>query len=121
MKLMLKAHETNRLKLKCGKLLSSFAFNFNLHHCTKVIQGTMQATRQYYDNKESMLQLWCHECFRIFGDRMWDLGDKEWLQTQLDAKLHNVLGTPAHMYVSCHFTQVNTHFEPSFLDLNGLL
>jgi len=21
-----------------------------------------------------MLQLWCHECFRIFGDRMWDLG-----------------------------------------------
>ena len=66
---------------------------FNTRDLAKVIQGTMQATRQYYDNKESMLQLWCHECFRIFGDRMWDLGDKEWLQTQLDAKLHNVLGS----------------------------
>ena len=66
---------------------------FNTRDLAKVIQGTMQATRQYYDSKEVMLQLWCHECFRIFGDRMWDAADRQWLQTQLDAKLTNVLGS----------------------------
>ena len=66
---------------------------FNTRDLAKVIQGTMQATRQYYDSKESLLQLWCHECFRIFGDRMWDHDDKAWLQSQLDAKLTNILSS----------------------------
>jgi len=34
MKPILKAHETNRLTLKCDKLLSSFAFNFSLRRYT---------------------------------------------------------------------------------------
>ena len=43
--------------------------------------------------QESMLQLWCHETFRIIGDRMWDAADKVWLHTQLDNSLKNIFGT----------------------------
>ena len=66
---------------------------FNTRDLAKVIQGTMQATRQYYDGRDAMLQLWCHECFRVFGDRMWDEADRAWLKNQLDSKLKDVLGS----------------------------
>ena len=66
---------------------------FNTRDLAKVIQGTMQATRQYYDSRDALLQLWCHECFRVFGDRMWDKADTDWLKHQLDQKLNNILGS----------------------------
>ena len=40
-----------------------------------------------------MLQLWCHETFRIIGDRMWDPADRIWLNGQLDDKLKAIFGT----------------------------
>ena len=40
-----------------------------------------------------MLQLWCHETFRIIGDRMWDPTDRTWLKGQLDDKLKAIFGT----------------------------
>lgn len=63
---------------------------FNTRDIAKIIQGTMQATKQFYDSCEPMLQLWCHETFRIIGDRMWDMADKEWLETQLNGKLNSI-------------------------------
>ena len=39
------------------------------------------------------MQLWCHEAFRIIGDRMWDPADKVWLQRQLDERLAGVFAT----------------------------
>ncbi|GMH41208.1 hypothetical protein BSKO_09118 [Bryopsis sp. KO-2023] len=66
---------------------------FNTRDMAKIIQGVMQATKQFYDSRESMLQLWCHETFRIIGDRMWDMNDKEWLQKQLDEKLNSIFST----------------------------
>lgn len=50
----------------------------------------MQANKKAYDSKESILALWCHENFRIFGDRMWDPEDKKWLQVKLDEKLNDI-------------------------------
>ena len=38
LKPVLKAPGTKCLKLKCDKLLSSFAFNCNLRHYTKVVE-----------------------------------------------------------------------------------
>ena len=40
MKLMLKAPGINLLTLKCDEPLSTFAFNFNLHHYTEVMRGS---------------------------------------------------------------------------------
>jgi dynein heavy chain len=50
---------------------------FNTRDLAKVIQGTMQTTPAFYDNKDAVLQLWCHECHRVFGDRMWDANDQK--------------------------------------------
>ena len=93
---------------------------FNTRDLAKVIQGTMQTTPAFYDNKDAVLQLWCHECHRVFGDRMWDANDQKvrigpfpnpastvfpyktdtffyfsqkWLRNQLDQKLLHNLGT----------------------------
>ena len=66
---------------------------FNTRDLAKVIQGTMQTTPLFYDNKDSVLQLWCHECLRVFGDRMWDFNDQKWLRNQLDQKLLHNLST----------------------------
>lgn len=52
-----------------------------------------QATKQFYDTKEDILGLWCHETFRVIADRMWDKNDKEWLQKQLNAKLSALFTT----------------------------
>jgi dynein heavy chain len=35
----------------------------------KVVQGTLQAERQYFDTSKSMIRLWTHECMRVFADR----------------------------------------------------
>ncbi|CAG9464381.1 unnamed protein product [Pedinophyceae sp. YPF-701] len=66
---------------------------FNTRDLAKVIQGVMQATKAFYDSKESMLALWCHETFRIIGDRMWDHGDKAWLRNQLNNQLTSLFGS----------------------------
>jgi len=66
---------------------------FNTRDLAKVVQGVMQATRAFYDSKESMLQLWCHETFRVYGDRMWDANDKIWLENLLDDKLNNIFSS----------------------------
>ncbi len=43
-----------------------------------------QVTKTYYNSKDEVLQLWCHETCRIIADRMWDAADKTWLQKQLN-------------------------------------
>lgn len=66
---------------------------FNTRDLAKIVQGVMQASKAYYDTTEIMVQLWCHETFRIIGDRMWDHKDKAWLQNQLDDKLTSLFST----------------------------
>jgi dynein heavy chain, axonemal len=63
---------------------------FNTRDLAKIVQGTMQSTKAYYDTKEAMLALWCHEAFRVIGDRMWDAADKAWLRRQLEERLSGV-------------------------------
>lgn len=66
---------------------------FNTRDLAKIIQGMMQATKAYYNAKDEVLQLWCHETCRIIADRMWDAGDKVWLQKQLDEQLSGLFST----------------------------
>ena len=72
---------------------SKMHYIFNTRDLAKVVQGLLQATKAFYDSKESMLQLWCHETFRIYGDRMWDSNDKEWLTRQLNEILGSLFST----------------------------
>jgi hypothetical protein len=58
--------------------------------CLDVVRA--QATKTYYNSRDEVLQLWCHETCRIIADRMWDASDKEWLRKQLDEKLQVTKG-----------------------------
>ena len=35
-----------------------------------------QATKTFYNSRDEVLQLWCHETCRVIADRMWDQNDK---------------------------------------------
>jgi dynein heavy chain len=57
----------------------------------KVIQGILQGHKDTYHTKDSILQLFCHECLRTYGDRMFDSVDRQWLKV-LNFSLHcNIL------------------------------
>lgn len=62
---------------------------FNTRDLGRMIQGVLRARVEYYDTKEHILQLWIHEAFRVFGDRMWDANDKLWLQETTTLILKN--------------------------------
>jgi len=66
---------------------------FNTRDLAKVIQGVTRATKQFYDSRESILQLWVHENLRVFGDRLWDANDARWLKQQIDTNMRIALGT----------------------------
>lgn len=66
---------------------------FNTRDLSKIVQGLLQAKSEYYDSKESMLQLWLHELFRIIGDRMWDSRDQQWLREKAQGLLKSAFET----------------------------
>jgi len=46
-----------------------FHYLFNIRDVSKVVQGVLQAQKQYVDSREALLRLWTHECQRVFADR----------------------------------------------------
>ncbi len=52
-----------------------------------------QATKTFYDSRDDMLRLWCHETLRVLADRMWDPADVDWLRRQLDERLGAAFST----------------------------
>ncbi|KAI5057584.1 hypothetical protein GOP47_0027599 [Adiantum capillus-veneris] len=105
---------------------------FNMRDLSKVIQGLLQATKEHYISKDMMLQLLCHECFRVYADRMWDVNDKVWLQEFLDQKLKDLFNTEwkslfrdgeLSVFTSCMQPGTEGVYEPipSFKELKDAL
>jgi dynein heavy chain len=66
---------------------------FNMRDVSKVIQGVMQADKDFYDSAEVMTRLWCHEACRVFQDRFVNYDDCKAFQALLDQKLNSAFGT----------------------------
>lgn len=45
---------------------------FNLRDISRIFQGLLRAHKDYHDNRNALLRLWIHECFRVFYDRLID-------------------------------------------------
>ena len=82
---------------------------FNTRDLAKVIQGVTRATKQFYDSRESILQLWAHENLRVFGDRLWDANDSRWLKQQIDTNLRVSFGTSWNDLFKPVFSKDDTH------------
>ena len=51
-------------------------YTFNLRDISRVFQGVLQAQKNYFDSRDAMTRLWCHELCRVFSDRMTNSADK---------------------------------------------
>lgn len=51
-------------------------YTFNLRDISKVFQGICSASYKECNSKNSIIKLWYHEIFRVFGDRLINKEDK---------------------------------------------
>jgi dynein heavy chain len=63
-----------------------FMYNWNMRELANVFQGLTLARSEMYPLPVKMVRLWIHEAFRVFSDRMVDLGD----YNKFDAKIRVV-------------------------------
>ncbi|CRG94855.1 dynein beta chain, putative [Plasmodium gallinaceum] len=50
--------------------LNCYHYFFHLTHIFKIIKGLFLSEASIYEEKESVLRLWVHECFRVLGDQL---------------------------------------------------
>ena len=62
-------------------------YTFNLRDMSKVFQGVLQSTPKSVTSANELLRLWCHECMRVFADRLVNADDKGWFWTLLCKQL----------------------------------
>ena len=63
---------------------------FNMRDISRVFQGMYKADKNYHDSKESLVNLWVHECLRIFHDRMVNSVDQQKIKDKLDEQLQTM-------------------------------
>jgi len=62
-------------------------YTFNLRDISRVFQGVLQAEKNYFDTRDSIIRLWAHECQRVFGDRLTNIGDRDYFKGVINEKL----------------------------------
>ncbi|CAK9112546.1 Dynein axonemal heavy chain 1 (Axonemal beta dynein heavy chain 1) (Ciliary dynein heavy chain 1) (Heat shock regulated protein 1) (HSRF-1) (hDHC7) [Durusdinium trenchii] len=58
-------------------------YTFNLRDFSKVICGVLLLKKNECDGASRHVRLWAHEILRVFGDRLIDDHDREWMMHQL--------------------------------------
>jgi len=66
---------------------------FNMRDISKVVQGMLQADRDFFDSRESLLRLWVHECSRVFSDRFTTTDDQAKFRNLVDERLTSALNS----------------------------
>ena len=94
-------------------------YTFNLRDFSRVIQGVLLCKPSDSFTKASLVRLWSHEALRVFGDRLVDDRDREWL--------HNHIQTICATKFSCGFYDTFKHLDASeskvvsFNDMRALM
>jgi dynein heavy chain len=61
-------------------------YTFNLRDFARVVNGVLMIPGEFLNEKSKLIRLWGHEIARVFGDRLTDDGDRQWLhKTVVDA------------------------------------
>lgn len=60
-------------------LSNKLHYFFDMRDVSRVITGCSLIQKESVETKVTFIRLWVHEILRVFGDRISDEGDKEWL------------------------------------------
>ena len=66
-------------------------YTFNLRDLSKIVQGMLQINLVNLESKETLVQLWIHETFRVFRDRLVDQSDRDKFSKMSSEKLESFL------------------------------
>ena len=66
---------------------------FNLRDMSRVFHGQLDSNQQYFDDSTAFIKLWCHECFRVFGDCLIDSEDRTSFLRLFKNQLNTALST----------------------------
>jgi len=61
---------------------------FNLRDIWKVFLGVCSLNVKKANDPEVFIRCWCHEIERVFGDRLTDNGDLDWMKDQIVSRLN---------------------------------
>ena len=62
-------------------------YTFNLRDLAKVFQGILCADPKSIKEANGVVRLWCHECLRVFADRLVSAEDRQWFSTLQERQL----------------------------------
>lgn len=62
-------------------------YTFNMRDLSKVFQGILMCDKKKVINEIFIYRLWLHECTCVFGDRLINMEDKNWLRTALERNI----------------------------------
>lgn len=62
---------------------AKFQYQFSIRDISKVINGCSLLQKESLETKVTFIRLWAHEVWRVFGDRILDNDDKDWLFSQI--------------------------------------
>ena len=66
-------------------------YTFNLRDLSKVVQGMLQIDLPNLESKDNLVELWIHETYRVFRDRLVDQSDRDKFSKLSHEKLEQYL------------------------------
>jgi len=69
-----------------------FHYSFNLRDLSRVYQGIMLPPKETMKTPLQLIDLWRHECTRVFSDRLNDVKDKIWFDENLNETIGKHFG-----------------------------
>ena len=95
---------------------AKFHYSWNMREISRVFGGMFMADRSVITDEIYLINLWRHECERVFSDKLINATDKDWENKTILAVVEQVYGkdTAARVSGPCYFA--NFLKEPVFDD-----
>lgn len=89
---------------------TKFHYIFNVRDFSRVIQGVLLSVPEATEGIDAMRRLWAHEILRVYGDRLVDVNDRQWLFEAIWRATENELHTTVDD-LFCRFIEPNRQLQ----------